>query len=354
MPLYSSETLTNAIEGENDNRQESKKCLEVEMCPDASDKDWHYLFIHHTKVGKTEELLRKRFNTFVHKTIIYKRENKRIRQQEYATISGLVFVQGDSNEIQSYLSDNFSSLYLVKNCATKRVATIPDAVMRPFMQLIQISPTRIRFMPNTFGHYSAGNTLIRITSGILTGFEGYRIRIARDKCLVTSVGGMTVAIGGIYKESFENLDEYVRQRRAQLHNVRKPMPDMPLSPIQSRIDECFYEPHNRLDIMALSKSADCWTVRAEKELAAKNFDEAAEIALFVLEEAGGCFLRVCERFDSKEMDDILTVCRRTDCVLTRILHSVDVSVDLKEIIESGRESLMIRFPFLPIEMQAGA
>ncbi|MCD8236248.1 MAG: hypothetical protein LUD00_06260 [Prevotellaceae bacterium] len=55
MPLYSSETLTNAIEGEFDNGHEIKKSPEVEICSDSS---WHYLFIHHTKVEKTEERLR--------------------------------------------------------------------------------------------------------------------------------------------------------------------------------------------------------------------------------------------------------------------------------------------------------
>ena len=75
------------------------------------------------------------------------------------------------------------------------------------MKVAQVEPTRIRFMPNAFGHYAKGNPLLRITSGPLAGMEGYKIRIARDKCFVTTLGGMTVAIGGIHRDSFENLED---------------------------------------------------------------------------------------------------------------------------------------------------
>ncbi len=347
MPLYSSETLSNAVEGDIDNGHESKKGPEVEICPDSS---WHYLFIHHTKVEKTEAKLKEKFKTFVHKTVIYRRENKRIKQQEYSTISGLLFIQGNSFAIQSFLTENFFSFYLVKDCSTGRVATITDDVMQPFMRLMQIAPTRIRFMPNTFEHYSAGNTLIKITSGILAGVEGYRIRIARDKCLITTLGGMTIAVGGIYKESFENMDEYVRQRRELLHNTRKPLSGVFLSPIQSRIDMCFFEPHDRLDVMAIFQSADEWAMKAENDFASKNFDEAAEIALFLLEEIGSCFLNIYNKSGKRDMNDILSICCRIDVVLENIMGSMDVSVDLKQIVGTGRESLMIRFPFLPIEV----
>lgn len=94
-------------------------------------------------------------------------------------------------------------------------------------------------MPHSFDYYSVGNPLVRITSGILSGLEGYRIRISRDKCLVTSIGGMTVAIGGIYKESFENLDEYVRLRRKQLEKIRQSS-YVTFTPLQKEIDGCFF------------------------------------------------------------------------------------------------------------------
>lgn len=348
MPLYNNpENLTDAIKGEINNGHDIGKSPEVEVCSDSS---WHYLFIHHTKVEKTEERLKERFKTFVHKTIIYKRENKRIKQKEYATISGLLFVQGNSLEIQLFLTENFMSLYLVKDCASGRVATIPDEVMQPFMQLVQIAPTRIRFMPHTFDYYQTGNTMVRITSGILAGMEGYRIRVSRDKCLITSVGGMTVAIKGIYKESFENIDEYVRQRREQLSAMQKPMSRELWSPLQIQIDECFYEPHNQLDIMALSESVGIWTAKAENYVKEKLFDEAAEVALFVLEEIGSCLVHVHNDIGIGRMDEVFSACRGTDKVLEDMMRSADVATDLKDIIETGRESLMMRFPFLPVNI----
>lgn len=238
----------------------------------------------------------------------------------------------------------------MKDCASGRVATIPDEVMQPFMQLVQIAPTRIRFMPHTFDYYSTGNTMVRITSGILAGMEGYRIRVSRDKCLITSVGGMTVAIKGIYKESFENIDEYVRQRREQLSAMRRPMPGELLSPLQAQIDESFYEPHNQLDLMALSESVSFWTAKAERSVRDKRFDEAAEVALFVLEEAGSCLMRKPGNMEVGKTEDMISACCGTDKVLEDMLRSMDVAADLKNIIETGRESLMMRFPFLPISI----
>ena len=61
-------------------------------------------------------------------------------------------------------------------------------------------------MPHPLEYYSVGHPLVKITSGVLDGLEGYQIRISRNKCLITTMGGLTIAIGGVYKENFENVD----------------------------------------------------------------------------------------------------------------------------------------------------
>ena len=300
-------------------------------------------------VNAVNEKLKERYCTFIHKSVVYKRKNKRIAKDEKPTISGLVFVQGESDDIQSFLCENFFGLYLVKDCSTGKIAVIHNNVMQSFMQVSQVEPARIRFMPHTFDYYSSGNTLVRITSGPLTGLEGYRIRISRDKCLVTSIGGMTVAIGGIYKESFENIDEYVRQRRELLCKESQEE-CFTLTSCQSEIAQCFFTPQNQMDVMAIGSALNLWIVKAESYIKEKNFDKAVEITLFILNKIGNCFHSIYSDPRIKNFKEINAVCCNADKILISVLNSVDVSVDLKEIIKSERRSLVICYPFLPMEL----
>lgn len=343
MPLYSTETHANAIEGKTDNGPLCGSEVEV-LSPNDLNCPWCYLFVHHAKVDKISKVLNEKFNIFIHTHIIYKREKKRIKEEKHPTIAGLVFVQGDVGKIQHFLKEKFLGLYLVKDCSTKCIATIPNDVMRSFMQVSQIAPARIRFMPHPFAYYSTDNSLVKITSGLLSGLEGYRIRIARDKCFVTTIGGMTVAIGGIYKDSFENVDEYVRQRREQLRSNRVSS-FASLTHIQTEIDNGFFNPQNLLDVVAIAKHLDLWIANAESAMKGKDFDAVVEIALFLLEEIGSRFQFTPQSLDLKE---ITRACQTIICILERILNSTDVSTDLKEIVEVGMESLEVRFPFLTI------
>lgn len=349
MSLYSIGTQTNARRGKQNNGSGIVSRPEVAVCSDTEKvTSWCYLFIHHSKVDTVSKILEKQFPVFIHKSIVYKRENKRIRQEEKPTVSGLVFIQGHGKEIQELLGHCFSGLSLARDCSTYQIAVIPDSTMQPFMQVSEAAPTRIRFMPHTFGYYSAGNPLIRITTGILAGLEGYRIRIARDKCLVTSIGGMTVAIGGIHQESFENLDEYVHQRRESLKTDRKSS-HITLTPLQQEIKKCVFTPQNQLDVMAMSESLAPWIIQVKSYLKNKNFDEAMEITLFLLEEIGICFRTRYNDSHIGDIKSILSVCQEADNALLAVIGSEDASVDLKDIVEAGRESLAIRFPFLPIK-----
>lgn len=349
MPLYSSGTQSKA-KGKFDNGVEAVSAPEEKNCTYAEEREpWSYMFIHHRKVDMVSRILEKKnYPVFVHKSIVETREENSLQRNERQTIPGLLFVQGDGEEIQKFLKESYTGLYLVKDCSRGEIATIPDSVMQPFMQISRVSPTRIRFMPHAFDYYSKGNTLIRITSGVLSGLEGYRIRISRDKCLVTTIGGMTIAIGGIHQESFENLDEYLHQRREHLKTENRASKNI-FTPLQQEIDQCFFTPQNQLDVMAIAKSLDTWTIRMKRNLAEKRFDEATEIALFMLEEVGSRFQSVKNSAEIESIDDIMAICREADRVLRAVADSEDVSVDLKEIVEAERGALVIRYPFLPIE-----
>lgn len=350
MSLYSTETQTNTKRNKPRSGLEVISDPESEFCSNIKDETaWSYLFIHRAKVDLVNKKLKEQYHTFIHKSIVYTKENKKIKKDEQPTISGLLFVQGNCQDIQNFLKENFTTLHLVKDCSTGQIATIPNSVMQPFMQMSEISLNRIRFMPHTFDYYAEGNPLIRITSGILTGLEGYRIRISRDKCFVTSIGGMTVAIGGIHKESFENLDEYIKQRRELLKRSGDTS-QTTFTPLQTEIDKCFFTPLNQLDVISIVGKLSQWLIRMKADMTVKNFDEAVEIGLFMLEETGSRFRHIHHDKRIGSLEDIRTICVETDKILLTVINSTDVSVDLKEIVETGREAIAIRFPFLPIEI----
>ncbi len=187
----------------------------MEDCPERGayapcereNTSWVYLFAPRSKVKSVNGKLAEAFPTYIHTSVIYKRKSKSVRGEERPTISGLVFVQGEERAVQALLDQTFYGMRLVRDCATGRTAVIGDKTMQPFIRSASINPTRIRFLSHAFSYYAEGNRMVRITSGVLEGLEGYLVRIARDRCLVTSLGGLTVSIGGVYKESFENMEE---------------------------------------------------------------------------------------------------------------------------------------------------
>lgn len=310
---------------------------------------WCYLFVHHTKVESVTERLGRAFNVFVHKSVLYKKEKGHVRTKEQPTISGLIFIQGEVRKIQHFLNENFVSLRLVNDCSTGKIAVIPDSMMQPFIQLSRLDAHRIRFMPHSFGYYAAGHPLVRITSGILAGMEGYQIRIAKDRCLVTSMGGMTVAIGQVHKETFENVDEYVRQRREE-QSDKEQSREVELTSVQSEINRCFFQPQNQLDVVAIAGSLYSWAVKASLFVKSTKLQEAAEIALFILEEVGNRFQTIYDSPQIGSFKELTEVCTDAVNVLAQIEAHPHAGAELAEYVETERHSLAIRYPFLPIEL----
>lgn len=172
----------------------------------ADNTPWSYLFVHNRKVDLfTKQLDKDRITYFIHKNVIFQRrkESRGIQAIEKPSVSGLIFLRGSSVDLQSYLAAEFPSYHLVNDCSTRHPAVISHSRMVPFMRLMAASPERIRFLLHPLNYYAGGNTKIRITSGFLSGIEGYIVRIDRDRRLIMDVGGMTVAVSGVHLERFE-------------------------------------------------------------------------------------------------------------------------------------------------------
>ena len=181
---------------------------------------WGYLFIHNKKVDKFEAEVNKEGHCrcFVHRSVFYEKARHGVRKIEKPSISGFVFLQGSTKFLQQYLHEHYPTLHLVKDHNTNVPAVIPDVQMQPFMQIMKDDPTRIRILQNSIDHYAEGNVRIRVLTGVLKGQEGYVIRMAHDHKFVMKVGDMVVAVGSIYKEEFEEVQDLVDSSRQAMDN----------------------------------------------------------------------------------------------------------------------------------------
>lgn len=106
---------------------------------------WGYLVIQHFAAINFEKALNEvelegefRPKCFIHRTISYKQNpnGKGLITEEKPSVSGLVFLQGETKELQDFLRKYYSRYHLVNNCMTGKPASIKDSIMRSFMQVI--------------------------------------------------------------------------------------------------------------------------------------------------------------------------------------------------------------------------
>ena len=179
---------------------------------DDTELPWGYLFIQHFAAEKfSRTLASDNFGggfvpkCFIHRSVSYKRKpsGKGVMKEEKPSVSGLVFLQGETQELKSFLQRNFPRYHLVNNCMTGVPASIPDRVMRPFMKVVESEPERVTFLRAPFEKFAKDHVKLRVLTGILAGQEGYVVRILRDRRLVMDFGGNAVAIGNVHNEDFE-------------------------------------------------------------------------------------------------------------------------------------------------------
>lgn len=284
-------------------------------------------------------ILEQKFNVFVHKTIKYKRIKKHVVKESVPTISGLVFVQGDISEIQSVLDERCLGVYLVKDRATGLPAQIRDKSMQAFIRMSQISPFRIRIMPHPIGYYSAGHPMVKITSGILNGVEGYQVRISRDKCLITTMGGLTIALGGVSKESFENIEEYASidpERYRELRQCSELINPVPFSEISVNISQAS-TPHS---IKTASNDLDRWVQKAEFYIADSAYEKAFHILKELLHEMGATLRKIVKN----DLSEIYAVCIRASKMLKAMTIDMEIEAGLRNGIKEEMKILAERYP----------
>lgn len=195
-----------------------RKRTEKKEDPSTAPTSWSYLFILHMAAKGLEKRL-KDFNTenktkqpyFIHKTFRYSYKNEERQQGVKKTleqsVSGLVFLQGTVNSLQEFLKKHFPQYHLVNDRSLGRPASIKDSVMQPFMNVMKTHPEQVTFLRDDFEKFAKDHVKLRVLTGPFKGYEGYIVRIDRDRQLVFNFGGYAVAIRGVHKEDFQVVEE---------------------------------------------------------------------------------------------------------------------------------------------------
>lgn len=309
---------------------------------------WCYLFVHHKKVKAFEEQLEKdKLTYFVHKTIKYvprHRNRGGVREVEKPTVSGLIFIQGDSKKIQDFLDEKMSPHKLCKNCSTGEVATIPCNQMEPFMRVAETEPERLRFLLRPFVYYSKNRTLLRIVTGDYAGLEGYVIRIARDRKLVMDVGGMAVAVAGIHAERFEEVhkNEADKTERATFYKRN-------LHERNAFIDRYFHQVKTAQEVAAQVENIDILRIQTIKDVESKKLDlkDAFDTFYFMIEEIGYYYAPFIDYFkdDLKPIFEVgRTVIEEMENTVSKFKESEDQ--ELYQRSETELEELKTQYGYL--------
>ena len=207
------------VEGtpENEGNLEIKTARKSSLlCEDANkgkeELPWGYIFIQHMSANAFDKNLENRCiegnfkpKCFVHRTLKYKKKpnGKGIMKELIPTVSGLVFLQGTTKQLKTFLLHNFPQYYLVNNCSTGEPASIPNRIMKPFMAVMENDPKRVTFLRDPFIKFAKEHVKLRVLTGLFKGQEGYVVRVNRDRQLVMDLGGYAVAISNVHNEDFE-------------------------------------------------------------------------------------------------------------------------------------------------------
>lgn len=325
--------------------QETKSGSEIKKCRQSDGTTWSYVFVHNSKVKSMEAQLIKDGRTyFVHKTIRYfkKKGKQNVQHKEIPTVSGLVFFQGFSSEIQAWLDDNFPNAHLCKNCSTGKVAEIKDSQMRPFMRINETEPERIRFLLKPFHYYARNRILLRITSGELAGLEGYIIRIDRDRRLVMDVGGISVAVSGVHAEHFEE----VKSDNTSSTDTN-PFYQRNLQEREALIDRYFHPVKTASEVAAQAENIDYLREYVQEELAQKRMEinKAWRTYTFIIKEIGYYYAPFIEQF-KENLAPIMKKGAKIFQEMDAILDSPTLDKDTKERYQSEHEKLMLDYDYL--------
>lgn len=307
---------------------------------------WCYLYVHHKKVRAFEEQLQKDNCTFfVHTSIKYvhkKGNDNGYKKVSFQTVSGLIFIKGYSSDVQAYLDQKFPPHRLCRNRSTGQTAEIPNSQMEPFMRIALTDPERIRFLLRPFAYYAQNRTLLRITTGQFAGLEGYVIRIARDRKLIIEVGGMSVAIGNIHAERFEE----VNKNEATLKE-RQTFGKRNLHERNAFIDHYFHQVKTAHEAKAQAENIDLLRLQtlADWHKGILDVKDVHDTLYFIIEEIDYYYAPLMLHF-KRQLSPILEAGSRVLTEIERLITTSHFSNAIQLTLQSEYEALHNNYGYL--------
>ena len=233
---------------------------------------------------------------------------------------------------------------MVNDCSTHETAVIPDEVMQPFMRIVEADPVKVRFLLNPISKYAEGNTLVQVMTGPLAGLQGYIIRIDRDRKLVMKVGDMTMAIGGVHKEHFENVEQLGKELKAK-EKVSKRDTERRLTEMQGSIDKTIFKPASFSDVLAVAANLGIWQQRATGYAGIGQLDKAIEMLPFILEEIGYYFTNLY--LEGKlDLEPIISVGKSVSEQIRNLIVDARMTDEQCQNLETKYEEQIIRHGYM--------
>ena len=123
-------------------------------------------------------------------------------RQPKSSGGGYLFVYAPIRKLNKVLHMITPHRFVAMDFFTHKAALIPDEQMKGFIQIYESLPWDINILKYPISRYAGTHDRVRITGGVLTGLEGYIVRMHRDRNLVFSFGSMTLSVSGIHAIPF--------------------------------------------------------------------------------------------------------------------------------------------------------
>lgn len=257
---------------------------------------WSYIYLHNRRIEAFKAMMDEKspFTSFVLKCKSPKPTTQSglpsastpaPRQQ--LLMGGVVFIQGEPQSITNYFNTGGLPYRLVYDCATHLPAVIADREMRPLRQAAEVASERLSFLPKPFSYYEQGHKHLRAIGGPLQGLEGCVLRIHRDRKLVMGIGNLTLAIDGVHREQFEEVEP---QPGTTQGTTAKPLfgtshaAHRRLTYLQETIDKNLFFPQSQQEVAMYADNLGILLQKALQLCDPERQEAATDMLLFLLEE----------------------------------------------------------------------
>ena len=168
------------------------------------EKKWHVVYRDNSSSHSLRMLLEeKQIENFIPTIHIEEYEDGEIRVKEKDAISGLAFVRTD--DVYELTDKTKGLICPYKDSATGKPAIVRDEEMERFINLCRTNPMEIRVLDNPIETFR-NQTRVRVKEGPFKGWEGYLVRIRRDRKFVVSLGDRAISISNIHFSLLEKID----------------------------------------------------------------------------------------------------------------------------------------------------